>query len=100
MDHLSGHLDWNVTDTLSFSAKTYLNKIDSTRWVTFSALQTQQERVTKERHTGYLTSLTWRARSQLFASLCARGAVFDQEWQDNESERYSTNKRVAHRKNA
>lgn len=93
MDHLSGHFDWVMTDTLSFSAKTYLNKIDSNRWVTFSASQVQQERVTNERHTGYLTTLTWRPEVSFLHRFALEGG-FNQEWQDNESERYSTNKRV------
>lgn len=93
MDHLSGHFDWNVTETLSFSAKTYLNKIDSTRWVKFSAAQNQQERYINERHTGYLTTLTWRPEVSILQSFALEGG-FNQEWQDNESERYNTNKRL------
>jgi len=93
MDHLSGHLDWSINEQLSLSVKTYLNKIDSNRWVTFSAVQAQQERVTKERHTGYLASLTWRPEVSFLHRLALEGGI-DQEWQGNESERYTTNKRV------
>lgn len=93
MDHVSGHFDWSVTDALSFSAKTYLNQIDDTRWVTFSSTQAQQERVFNENHTGYLTTLTWRPQVSFLHALALEGG-YNQEWQDNESERYTTNKRV------
>jgi iron complex outermembrane receptor protein len=93
MDQISGHFDWALTDQLSFSAKTYLNKIDDRRWVKFSATQGQQERYVNERHTGYLTSLTWRPEVSMLQNF-ALEAGFNQEWQDNESERYSTNKRI------
>ena len=93
MEHLSGHFDWNLTDDLSFSAKTYMNHIDDQRWVRFSASQGQQERVTKERHTGYLTSLTWRPQVA-FLHKFALEVGYNQEWQDNESERYNTVERV------
>ncbi len=93
MDQISAHFDWSVTDTLSFSAKYYLNRIDDKRWVKFSATQSQQERVTDEKHTGYLTSLTWRPEVSFLHKLALEGG-FNQEWQDNESRRYNTNNQV------
>ena len=93
MDTLSGHLDWSITDSLSFSAKTYMNHIDDQRWVTFAAASSQQERVTNERHKGYLTSLTWRPQVN-FLHKFALEVGYNQEWQDNESERYRTVERI------
>ncbi|MEQ1602248.1 MAG: TonB-dependent receptor [Methylophilaceae bacterium] len=93
MSQLSGHLDWALTDTLSLSTKAYFNRIDSTRWVKFSAAQSQQERVTKENHTGVLSSLTWRPQVSFLHSFALEGGI-SSEWQDNESLRYTTANRV------
>lgn len=93
LDQLSGHLDASLSDTLAFSAKAYLNRIDDTRWVTFSATQAQQERVTEERHTGLLSTLTWRPEVTFIHDLAIEGGL-SREWQDNESRRYTTANRV------
>ena len=60
MNSLSAHLDARLTDTLSWTAKAYGNKLEDTRYVRFSASASQQERVTEEKQFGALTSLSWR----------------------------------------
>ena len=93
MGQISGHFDLNLLDNLFLSSKAYLNRYDDSRWVTFSASQTQQERVTDETHKGVMASLTWRPQVSLFNDF-ALEAGFNKEWQDNESRRYNTVNRV------
>lgn len=89
LDQLSGHFDTELARDLAFSAKAYFNRIDDKRWVTFSASQSQQERITSERHKGLLGSLTWRPKVSFLNDFALEGGV-SQEWQDNGSRRYTT----------
>ncbi|MBU3736428.1 MAG: TonB-dependent receptor [Methylobacterium sp.] len=93
MDMVSGHFDLNLQENLFFSGKAYLNRYDDSRWVTFSASQTQQERVTDELHKGVMATLTWRPQVALLKDFAVEAGA-NKEWQDNESRRYNTVRRV------
>jgi len=92
MDQLSAHVDLNLADNLSLSSLAYLNRYDDSRWVTFSASQTQQERVTDELHRGVSATLTWRPQVSFLKDFALEAGA-NKEWQDNESRRYNTVRR-------
>ncbi|MCB5188512.1 TonB-dependent receptor [Methylobacillus caricis] len=90
LNQLSLHFDWNINDKLFWSNKAYLNTMNDQRWVRFSVLDTsQQERLSKENHSGALSSLTWRPEVSFLHGFALESG-FSAEWQDNESRRYTT----------
>lgn len=93
MNQVAAHLDWFLTERLSMTSKAYYNKFDDTRFVTFSSVQTQQERSTIESHHGLMASLTWRPSIAGLHDVALEGGL-NKEWQDNHSHRYSTQSRV------
>ncbi len=89
MNQLSLHLDTELAETLSWSAKTYLNTFDDRRWTQYWRTSAQQERDAYETQYGALTSLTWRpVVSGLYRFALEGGA--DIQRQQNTSERYRT----------
>lgn len=89
MNQVSGHLDMNLTDRLSFATKTYVNTYADDRWVRYSILASQQERVMDEKHIGALSTLTWRPSVPVIHALALEGGA-SIEHQNNESLRFST----------
>ncbi len=93
MNQLSVHLDTELSETLAWSAKTYLNTFDDRRWTQYWRTSPQQERDAYETQYGALTSLTWRPDvSWLYDFALEGGSDFQQ--QRNTSERYRTRDRA------
>ena len=92
MSQLSAHLDSDLTPSLSLSAKAYVNSVRDQRWLRYSLLASQQERIIDERHVGVLASLTYRP--QALSAAWARGMSVEvganAEHQQDRSPRYST----------
>lgn len=93
MNQLSLHLDTELADSLSWSAKTYLNTYDDRRWTQYWRTSAQQERNTYETQYGALTSLTWRPEVSWLNAFALEGGS-DVQQQENRSERYRTLQRV------
>lgn len=87
--HLSVHLDRSFTPALSFSAKVYRQTFEQQRWVRFTAVGAQQERLEDETQSGALVTMTWKP-----AALASRETVVswggDLQLQDNVAKRYRT----------
>lgn len=93
LSQLSAHLDVDMTEQLFLSSKAYLNQIDDQRFVRFSSAVSQQERIVKEEHIGWLNTLTWRPDVSWAHEFSLMGGL-SAEWQDNESKRYLTDNRL------
>ncbi len=89
MNQLSLHLDTELAETLSWSAKTYLNTFDDRRWTQYWRTSAQQERDAYETQYGALTSLTWRPVVSGLYHFALEGGT-DIQRQQNTSERYRT----------
>jgi iron complex outermembrane recepter protein len=87
LGQLSGHFDFNLTDDLSWSTKSYSNIYNDQRWVTFGPDASQQERLTKEVQYGAITSLTWRPKVTFLDDFSTE-VGFDIQQQDNKSRRW------------
>lgn len=90
---LSAHLDGELTQDLSWSAKLYTNHYENQRWVRFSAAGVQQERTSDEQQHGAITTLTWRPKVTWAHEFTLEGG-FDAQWQDNIGQRWRTAERV------
>lgn len=93
MNQLSLHFDTDLADTLSWSAKSYLNTFDDRRWTQYWRTSAQQERNNYETQYGALTSLTWRPQVSWLHAFALEGGT-DVQKQENRSERYRTVQRV------
>ena len=93
MNQVSVHFDTDLADTLSWSAKTYLNTFDDRRWTQYWRTSSQQERDTYEDQYGAITSLTWRPQVDWLHAFALEGGS-DVQKQQNRSERYRTVQRV------
>lgn len=93
MYQVAAFFDRQINDRLFWSNKAYLNDLRDVRWVRFSALAGQQERIVDETHTGLASTLTYRPEVSGIHSLVVEGGI-DAQWQDNASQRYSTTNRV------
>lgn len=93
MNQVSVHFDTELTETLAWSAKTYLNSFDDRRWTQYWRTSPQQERDADETQYGALTSLTWRPHVSWLYDFALEGGA-DMQQQQNKSERYRTQQRV------
>lgn len=93
LGQLSGHLDVNLSDSLFWSTKSYVNTFDDQRYVRFSQGVSQQLRDTEEVQYGAMTSLTYRPKVNWLNDFSLESG-FDFQQQDNKSFRYNTNNRV------
>ncbi|WP_057413762.1 TonB-dependent receptor, partial [Pseudomonas syringae group genomosp. 3] len=93
MNQFSLHFDTDLTDTLAWSAKTYVNTLDDRRWTQYWRTSSQQERDTYETQYGALTSLTWRPEVSWLYDFALEGGT-DVQQQQNQSERYRTRDRA------
>ena len=96
MGQFSAHLDAELNPALSLSAKAYANSVRDQRWLRYSLLASQQERVIDETHYGVLASLTYRP--QAVPAPWARGMSVElgasAEHQHDRSPRYRTENKV------
>lgn len=69
MQHLSAHLDWQITPQTSLSSKLYLNRYSDDRRVTFSSNPAgslpRQRRIWDEEQVGFLGNVTWHANERI-----------------------------------
>ncbi|WP_310173466.1 TonB-dependent receptor [Pseudomonas extremaustralis] len=93
MNQLSVHFDTELSDTLAWAAKTYVNTFDDRRWTQYWRTSAQQERDAYETQYGALTSLTWRPEVSWLYDFALEGGA-DMQQQQNKSERYRTKDRV------
>ncbi|MBD8828301.1 TonB-dependent receptor [Pseudomonas sp. CFBP 13602] len=93
MNQISLNLDTDLTDTLAWSAKTYVNTFDDRRWTQYWRTSSQQERDAYETQYGALTSLTWRPEVSWLHDFALESGA-DVQQQQNESERYRTRDRA------
>ncbi|RMN08165.1 putative TonB-dependent receptor [Pseudomonas syringae pv. coriandricola] len=93
MNQVSLHFDTDLTDTLAWSAKAYVNTLDDRRWTQYWRTSSQQERDTYETQYGALTSLTWRPEISGLYDFALEGGT-DVQQQQNKSERYRTRSRA------
>ncbi|HMV52871.1 MAG TPA: TonB-dependent receptor [Rhodocyclaceae bacterium] len=96
INHVGAHVDAELADNLFWNVKSHVNRLKDRRWVKFSAGVSQQERVTDERHSGAMTTLTWRPQVSWLADLAIEGGA-DIQKQENKSLRYNTLERVRQR---
>lgn len=90
---LSAHLDGELAQDLSWSARLYTNHYENQRWARFSAAGVQQERGNDEKQHGAITTLTWRPQVAWAHAFTLEGG-FDAQWQDNIGQRWRTVERV------
>ena len=93
LNQLSAHLDADITDKLSWSAKAYMNVLKDYRWVRYSEAASQQSRFTDETQYGAITTLTYRPITSWAKQFALEGG-FDMQRQDNVSQRARTLERV------
>ncbi len=93
MNQPSVHFDTELSDTLAWAAKTYVNTFDDRRWTQYWRTSAQQERDAYETQYGALTSLTWRPEVSWLYDFALEGGA-DMQQQQNKSERYRTKDRV------
>ncbi|WP_230202276.1 TonB-dependent receptor [Pseudomonas syringae] len=93
MNQVSLHFDTDLTDTLAWSAKAYVNTLDDRRWTQYWRTSSQQERDTYETQYGALTSLTWHPEVSWLYDFALEGGT-DVQHQQNQSERYRTRDRA------
>ena len=86
------HFDANITERLDFTAKAYANTLRDDRYVKFSAGASQQRRVTREDHWGFLTALHFHGAIAGAPLMLEVGG--DYQDQDNTSLRYLSVARV------
>ncbi len=89
MGQYSLHFDAELTPTLSWSNKAYVNTLRDRRWVTFSAAVSQQERFADEQQLGASSVLTYRPKIGWLLDFAIEGGL-DAEHQANLSQRYNT----------
>lgn len=92
MNQLSLHLDANLSDTLSWASKAYVNTFEDRRWTQYWRTSSQQERYADETQYGALSSLTWRPEVEHLHAFALEGGAEVQR-QENESLRYRTQQR-------
>lgn len=87
MQQISGHLDYQIAPTLSYSSKLYFNTITDDRYVTYTSYAgstaPRQRRLWNEEHYGWMNTLTWQANSMVTID----GGV-NYEHQNNRYQRY------------
>lgn len=87
-DHLSLHLNYQVSDDVEWMVKAYHQSFDRHRWVNFTAAANQQERVEDEKQNGLISVLSWKINPEW---LVLWG--IDYEAQDNLHQRFVSNQR-------
>ncbi|UCJ19118.1 TonB-dependent receptor [Pseudomonas sp. MM211] len=92
MNQLSLHLDANLSETLSWASKAYVNTFEDRRWTQYWRTSSQQERYADETQYGALSSLTWRPEVEHLHAFALEGGAEVQR-QENESLRYRTQQR-------
>ena len=92
MSMVSLHLESSLSDETELAVRTWVNRIDDQRWVTFYS--SQQERRSQEQHSGILSTLTWHPQTERLYDLSLQGGI-SAEYQDNRSNRYATVARQA-----
>jgi iron complex outermembrane receptor protein len=88
MTQASLHLDHQLSERLSLAAKLYRNSVHDQRWLRYSIITSQQERVIDETHEGLLASLTYRLPG------VSMEAGVSAEHQHDASPRYNTSNQV------
>ena len=83
----SARLEGGLAPALEGSLLLWRNEFDDTRFVTFSAAVSQQERDTLETHHGLRAGLRWQPRVSALHRLVVEGGA-ELEWQDDQSLRY------------
>ncbi|MCU6454735.1 TonB-dependent receptor [Sphingomonas sp. A2-49] len=91
-DQYSLHLDADLTDAVSFSAKGYANGLIDDRYVRFSAAVAQQRRLTREQQYGALATLHYHP-AVTFVHALTIDVGGDVQVQDNRSLRWLTQDR-------
>ena len=91
MGQYSLHADADLSDTLSWTNKVYFNTFRDSRFVTYSANVSQQERDANEQQVGASSVFTWRPRWDTpgLGGFALEGGI-DMERQHNRSLRYLT----------
>lgn len=84
--------DVAFSDRLDWSSNVWFNRLRDDRYVKFSALASQQRRLTAENHTGVSTTLHWHGDIGGMALMLEAGG--DIQWQDNTSLRWLSVTRV------
>lgn len=90
--HASLHLDYNFTEDLAWSFKTYAQHLERNRWCRFSETGSQQERIRDEDQYGAISTLTYETADWGIENLRLSWGV-DYQYQDNISQRYKTEDR-------
>lgn len=88
-NHLSLHLDYILSDALSWSLKAYDQTFERHRWVRFTLGANQQERYEDEQQRGVISTLQWQPDD---AWLVVWG--IDYEAQENLHQRFVSDNRV------
>jgi len=87
-DHLSLHLNYQVSDDIEWIVKAYHQSFDRHRWVKFTAAANQQERVEDEKQNGLISILSWTINPEWLVQW-----GIDYEAQDNLHQRFVSNQR-------
>ena len=91
--HVSGHLDYALTDNLFWSFKSYYQIIQRTRWCRWSMDGDQQERYRDDRQLGAISTLTYEIEDTFIPRLTLNWGL-DFQHQNNLEQRWVTDNRV------
>ena len=86
--HLSLHLDYDLSENLTWNFKTYAQNYERTRWVRFSKKGGQRERLQDETQYGAISTLTLRPQTDVINDLTLEWGV-DYQQQDVINKRFN-----------
>ena len=92
--HISLHLDYNFSDNLNWSVKTYTQQLERTRWCRWSDAGSQQERYLKDDQYGAISTLSYEIMDWWRMNRLKLDWGLDYQHQDNLEQRWSTVDRV------
>ena len=93
VQHLSVHLDGDLTETLSTQVKIYRQDIDFNRYVRFTVGESQQQRLENEQETGALLTAKWTP-NWAFDGVASFSFGLDHQKQEVLNQRYRTIDRI------
>ncbi len=87
-DHLSLHMNYQVSNNIEWMLKAYHQSFDRHRWVKFTAVANQQERIEDEKQNGLISVVSWKINPDWLVQW-----GLDYEAQDNLHQRFVSNQR-------
>jgi iron complex outermembrane receptor protein len=91
--HVSLHFDYEFTEALSWSVKTYLQKLERSRWARWSTSGSQSETLIDDSQYGAISTLTY-VRDDLGIKLLKLNWGIDYQFDESTEQRWTTEDRV------